>query len=104
MRSVTFSSLWPYGLEAARLLCPWNFPGKNTEVGCQNTGGPTPGDLSDPVIELASLASLALAGRFFRQEYWSELLFHCNPYLWKDLSFIQLFSHILSFLSLTPVL
>ena len=23
-----------YGLQPARLLCPWDFPGKNTEVGC----------------------------------------------------------------------
>ena len=26
--------LWPHGLEPARFLCPWNFPGKNTRVGC----------------------------------------------------------------------
>ena len=32
--SVVFYSLWPYGLQPARLLCPWNFPGKNTGVGC----------------------------------------------------------------------
>ena len=25
--------LWPHGLQSARLLCPWNFPGKNTGVG-----------------------------------------------------------------------
>ena len=24
----------PHGLEPTRLLCPWNFPGKNTGVGC----------------------------------------------------------------------
>ena len=24
----------PYGLEPARLLCPWYSPGKNTGVGC----------------------------------------------------------------------
>jgi len=23
-----------YGLQPTRLLCPWNFPGKNTGVGC----------------------------------------------------------------------
>ena len=27
-------SLWPHGLQSARLLCPWDFPGKNTGVGC----------------------------------------------------------------------
>ena len=24
--------LWPYGLKPTRLLCPWDFPGKNTGV------------------------------------------------------------------------
>ena len=28
-------SLWPHGLLPTRLLCPWNFPGKNTERGCR---------------------------------------------------------------------
>ena len=27
-------SLWSYWLKAARLLCPWDSPGKNTGVGC----------------------------------------------------------------------
>ena len=27
-------SLWPHGLWPARLLCTWNFPGKNNGVGC----------------------------------------------------------------------
>ena len=26
--------LWPHGLSPARLLCPWDFPGKNIRVGC----------------------------------------------------------------------
>ena len=25
-------SLWPHGLQLTRLLCPWNFPGKNTPL------------------------------------------------------------------------
>ena len=32
--SVASSPWWPYGLSPARFLCPWNFLGKNTEVGC----------------------------------------------------------------------
>ena len=32
--SIMFGSLWPHGLQFARLLCPWNFPGKNIGVGC----------------------------------------------------------------------
>ena len=29
-------SLWHYGLELSRLLCPWNSLGKNTGVGCHD--------------------------------------------------------------------
>ena len=47
---------------AARLLCPWAFPGKNTGVGCQC---PSPGDLCDPGIKPKSPA---LAGRFSTTE------------------------------------
>ena len=32
--SVVSDSLWSYGLWPTRLLCPWDFPGKNTRVGC----------------------------------------------------------------------
>ena len=28
--------LRPYGLQPAKLLCPWDFPGKNTGVGCHD--------------------------------------------------------------------
>ena len=34
--SVVSDSLWPPGPWPARLLCPWDSPGKNTGVGCQN--------------------------------------------------------------------
>ena len=33
-RSVMSDSLRPHGLKASRLLCPRDFPGKNTGVGC----------------------------------------------------------------------
>ena len=26
--------LWPRGLQPTRLLCPWDFPGENSRVGC----------------------------------------------------------------------
>ena len=32
--SVISNSLWPHGPWPARLLCPWDSPGKNTGVGC----------------------------------------------------------------------
>ena len=27
-------TLWSHGLQSTRLLCPWDFPGKSTGVGC----------------------------------------------------------------------
>ena len=33
-RSVVPDSLRPHGLQHTRLLCPWDFPGKDTGVGC----------------------------------------------------------------------
>ena len=32
--SVVSDSLWPHGLYPTRFLCPWDFPGKSTGVGC----------------------------------------------------------------------
>ena len=46
---------------AARLLCPWDSPGKNTGEGAF----PPPGDRPDPGIKPASTGSPALAGGFF---------------------------------------
>ena len=57
--SVTSDSLWPHGPQPARLLCPWNFPGKNTGAHCNFL---LQGSLPAPEIELVSPAS---AGRFF---------------------------------------
>ena len=31
---VMSDSLWPHELQPTNLLCPWNYPGKNTGVGC----------------------------------------------------------------------
>ena len=50
-----FAISWAIACQA--LLCPWNSPGKNTGVGCLF--------LPDPRMEPVSLASPALAGRFF---------------------------------------
>ena len=33
-RSAVSDSSQPHGLQATRLLCPWDFPGKSTGVGC----------------------------------------------------------------------
>ena len=32
--SVVSDSLRPHGLQPSRLLCPWDFPGTNTRMGC----------------------------------------------------------------------
>ena len=34
--SLVSDSLQPHGLQPARLLCPWDSPGKNTGVGCHS--------------------------------------------------------------------
>ena len=34
---VMSDSLGPQGQKIVRLLCPWNFPGKNTGVGCRKS-------------------------------------------------------------------
>ena len=46
--SVVSNSLPPYVLQPARLLCPWDFLGKNTTVGCHAL---LQGNLPDPGIE-----------------------------------------------------
>ena len=58
--SVVADSLQPHELKPSRLLCRWNFPGKNTGVFLEWV--PTLGDLPDSGIEHTSLA---LADRFF---------------------------------------
>ena len=40
--SVMSSSSWPHGLQPTRLLCPWDFPGKSTGVGCHCLLHPCP--------------------------------------------------------------
>jgi len=53
------------------LLCPWNFPGKNTGAGSYfllQGWQPAPWDLLDLGIETGSIASPALAGGFFTTE------------------------------------
>ena len=47
--SVLSNSLWPHGLYPARLLCPWDSPGKNTGVGgCALLQGTFPTRWSKP--------------------------------------------------------
>ena len=57
--SVVSNSLWPCGLYPARLLSPWDSPGKNTEVGYHSL----------------------LQGIFLTQG-WNLGLLHCRPILY----------------------
>ena len=64
-------SLWPYGLQPTRLLCPWDFPGKNTGVDCHCL---LHGIFLTPGIELTSPAAPALAVDSLPQAIWEVLI------------------------------
>ena len=51
--SVVSDSLQPHGLYPARLLCPWDSPGKNTGVSCHSL---SPGNPPNPGIKPKSPA------------------------------------------------
>ena len=55
-------SLRPYGLQPARFLCPWDFLGKNTGMGCHALVQQI---FSNPGIGAVFPASPASAGEFF---------------------------------------
>ena len=59
--SVVPNSLQSHGLQHARLLCTWNFPGKNTAVDSHSFSRGS----SQPRDQTSVLASPALTGRFF---------------------------------------
>ena len=65
-RSVMFNSLWPYGLQPARLLCPWGFSRQECWSGLLC---PPPGDCPNPEIKPTSPISPALTGRFSNAAY-----------------------------------
>ena len=64
-------TLQPNGPWPARHLCPWHFPGKNTEVGRHFL---LQSNLPDPGIKPMSLMFPAMAGGFFTiSTIWVEL-------------------------------
>ena len=69
----SYPTLRPHGLRPARLLCPWDSPGKNAEVGCHFL---LQGIFPTQGIEPASLMSPALAGGFFTNSTIWEAQFH----------------------------
>ena len=60
MHAQSGPSLQPHGLQPTRLLCPWDFPGKNTGVGCHSLLQgifltQDPGDPGSPALQTGSL-------------------------------------------------
>ena len=64
--SVVPDSLRPHGLQSTRLLCPWDFPGKDTGVGCHGLlpGGEPSLNLGLLIWDADSLNILHLPGPF----------------------------------------
>ena len=58
--SIVSSSLQPLELQPTRLLCPWDFPGRNTGVGCH-----------------------FLLQSIFPNQGWNPGLLYCRPILYR---------------------
>ena len=70
-------SLWPHGLGPARLLCPWNSPGKNTGVGsCSLLQGIFPTQGSNP--GLPHYRKISLLQGIFPTQGLNPGLWHCR--------------------------
>ena len=101
---VVSSSLRPCGLEPTRLLCPWNSPGKNTEVGCHfllqgvfRTQGSNPGlKPRSPTLQAdcllaeppgkpknTGMGSLSLLRGIFLTQKSNQGLLHCRQILYQ---------------------
>ena len=97
-RLVVSDSLQPQGLYPARLLCPWNSPGKDIGVGCHALLQgifPTQGSepeyptlqvdplLSEPPGNLRNtgVGSLSLLQRIFPTQELNQSLLHCRQIL-----------------------
>ena len=97
--SVVSDSLWPHGLQPARLLCPWDYPGNNSGVGCPAlfqgifpTQGANPGLLHcwQILYHLSHQGSprilKCVAYPFSRASSWPELkwgFLHCRQILYQ---------------------
>ena len=87
-----FDSLWPRGLQPTRLLCPWNFPGKNTGVGCHFLSHrmfPTQGSNLSILKEISPEYSLEGLMPKLKLQYfghWCKELTHWKrPWCWERL-------------------
>ena len=76
-------SLWPHGLQPIRLLCPWDFPGKDTGVGCHFLfQGVFPTQGIEPL-------SPVLADGFFTTEPKGSSVIHVRLFVYVKISFFQ---------------
>ena len=86
--SVVPNSSRPHELQPTRLLCPWDFPGKSTGVGCHYylrliPGGPAESPMllsmcmlrHDWAIPWTVAHQTPLSMGYFSEEYWSGLPF-----------------------------
>ena len=71
LHSVLSDSLWLHGRHPARLLCPYNFTGKNTGVGCQFLlqeifpTSPVRKEMYPQYRDWTHMYCVSLTGRFF---------------------------------------
>ena len=78
--------LRPHGLSPIRLLCPWDFPGKNTGVGCISFSRGSYWPMVIPV-------SPALAGWFFTTEPPEKFLVYIYIYIYQIITWYALNFH-----------
>ena len=86
-------TLQPYGPKSTRLLCPWDSPGKNTEVGCHALlQGLFPTQGSNPCL----VPSPALAVRFFTTSTtWEALFTSSAAIIYNNNYILQYFGHVM---------
>ena len=60
--------LWSHGLYLTRLLCPWDFPGKNTGVGCHFLLWGS---------DCTCVSGSPAAGRFFTRSHLGNPIYMC---------------------------
>ena len=83
-----------HGLKPARLLCPWDFPGKNTGVGCRAplqgifpTQGSNPCLLHFPLWQVGSLPLSHLEASEIKITFSKSLYFFISSFLhWLNIS------------------
>ena len=71
---IVSNSLLPHGLQPTRLLCAWDSPGKNTEVGCHAL---LQGIFLTQGLKLGLLNLPVLKGDFFTTSSTREALYIC---------------------------